>query len=68
MLFADGNLIFRYENGELALVEATTEGYKLKGSFRADQVLGKAWAHPVVCGGKLYLREQDVLMCYDLRK
>ncbi|WP_291168771.1 PQQ-like beta-propeller repeat protein [Gimesia sp.] len=68
VLFADGNLIFRYENGEIALVEATTEDYKLKGSFRPDQVLGKAWAHPVVCGGKLYLREQDVLMCYDLRK
>lgn len=66
--FADGNLIFRYESGHVALIEATTEGYNLKGSFKADQVLGKAWAHPVVCGGKLYLREQDVLMCYDLKK
>lgn len=66
--FADGNLIFRYESGDLALIEATPKDYILKGSFKADQVLGKAWAQPVICGGKLYLREQNVLMCYDLKK
>ena len=66
--FADGNLIFRYEIGHIALIEATPKEYLLKGSFKADQVLGKAWAQPVICGGKLYLREQGVLMCYDLKK
>ncbi|MBN70923.1 MAG: polyvinylalcohol dehydrogenase [Gimesia sp.] len=68
VVFADGNLIYRYQSGEVALIEANPKEYILKGSFKADQVLGKAWAHPVVCGGKLYLRDQDVLMCYDLRK
>lgn len=68
VVFVDGNLIYRYQSGEVALIEANPKEYKLKGSFKADQVLGKAWAHPVVCGGKLYLRDQDVLMCYDLRK
>ena len=27
-----------------------------------------AWAHPVIAGGRLYLRDQDVLLCYDVKK
>jgi hypothetical protein len=27
-----------------------------------------SWPHPVILGGKLYLREQDMLYCYDLKK
>jgi glucose dehydrogenase len=66
--YADGNLIFRYQSGEVALIEASPSGYKLKGSFK-PAVIGKdpCWAHPVVIGGRLYLRDQDKLMCYDLR-
>ncbi len=63
----DGHLIFRYQSGEVALIEATPEAYRLKGSFRPDYVQGPSWAHPVVSGGRLFLREQDKLMCYDLR-
>ncbi|ADB18053.1 hypothetical protein Psta_3389 [Pirellula staleyi DSM 6068] len=66
---ADGNLIFRYESGEVALIECTTEGYKLKGSFTPEYVSKKpCWAHPVVAGKRLYLREQDKLMCYDIKE
>jgi outer membrane protein assembly factor BamB len=65
---ADGHLYFRYQNGIMALIEATPKEYRLKGSFKLASVKGQSWPHPVVAGGKLYLRDQDVLMCYDIRK
>lgn len=63
---ADGHVIFRYQSGELALVEATPTEYKLKGSFKPEFQQRESWAQPVVCGGKLFLREQNTLMCYNL--
>jgi outer membrane protein assembly factor BamB len=68
VVFADGHLYFRYENGTMALVEATPKEYRLKGSFRLASVRAQSWPHPVISGGKLYLRDQDVLMCYDVHK
>ena len=66
--YADGNLVFRYQSGDVALIEATPSGYKLKGSFRPAYISkNPCWAHPVVVGGRLFLREQDKLMCYDVR-
>jgi outer membrane protein assembly factor BamB len=66
--YADGNLIFRYQSGEVALIEATPSGYHLKGSFKPDYVSrSPCWAQPVVIGGRLYLRDQDKLMCYDVK-
>ncbi|MEN6574875.1 MAG: PQQ-binding-like beta-propeller repeat protein [Phycisphaerales bacterium] len=70
VLYADGCLYFVYENGVVALVEATPEKYNLKGSFKLPDrpgAKGTAWAHPVVCDGKLYLRWADVLFCYDVK-
>ena len=51
----------------MALIEATTKGYNLKGSFRLASKLAESWPHPVVLDGKLYVRDQDVLLCYDVR-
>jgi outer membrane protein assembly factor BamB len=68
VVYADGNLIYRYENGVVALIQATPTGYRLKGAFRPVSVKAQGWPHPVVAGGKLYLRDQDVLMCYNLHK
>ncbi len=67
VLYADGNLYFRYENGTMLLVEATPEGYRERGSFAIPDV-ALSWSHPVIVDGKLYLREQDRLYCYDVRK
>ncbi len=67
VLLAGNDLIFRYEDGVVALIEATTARYNLKGQFKPAFQKGKSWAHPVVVDGRLYLREQDKLMCYDLR-
>ena len=64
----EDRLIFRYEKGAVvALVEPSPEGFKLKGQFKAAVDEGPSWSHPVIHDGKLYLRTQDVLMCYDLK-
>jgi outer membrane protein assembly factor BamB len=65
---ADGHLYFRYQNGKMALIEATPQGYKEKGTFAIPDVNRPSWAHPVVLNGKLYLREQDNLYVYNVRK
>lgn len=65
--YADGRLYFHYQNGVVALVEASAEGYKEVGSFKV-KTDDHAWAHPVVVGGRLYLREGDTLYCYDVRE
>ncbi len=65
---ADGNLYFRYQNAVMALIEATPDGYHEKGAFPLASHNGNSWSHPVIHGGRLYLRDQDVLLCYDLRK
>ena len=65
---ADGHLYFRYENAEMALIEATPAGYRLKGTFRIKSRNGKSWAHPVILDGKLYLRDQDELHCYNVER
>jgi outer membrane protein assembly factor BamB len=64
--YADGRLYFHYDNGVVALVEASPDGYKETGSFQVETD-GSAWAHPVVVGGRLYLREGNSLYCYDVR-
>jgi outer membrane protein assembly factor BamB len=64
--YADGNLYIRYESGHMALVEATPDGFKEKSWFKIPNDKNPSWAHPVVLGGKLYLRSQDQLMCYDV--
>jgi outer membrane protein assembly factor BamB len=64
--YADGNLDIRYQTGHLALVEATPAGFKEKGWFKIPNDKGPSWSHPVVVGGKLYLRTQDQLLCYDV--
>ena len=66
LLSIDGNLIFRYQDGKVALIEATPTEYKLKGSLTPDYQKGNSWSHPVVVNGKMYLREQDKLMCYQV--
>lgn len=66
--YADGNMYFRYENGLMALIKATPKGYEAGGTFEIPDVEQPSWSAPVVAGGRLYLREQDHLLCYDVRK
>jgi outer membrane protein assembly factor BamB len=68
LVYADGNLYCLSENGVVGLVEATPAGYKEKGRFRIQQGSLPTWAHPVVAGGRLYLRDQDTIYAYDVRE
>jgi outer membrane protein assembly factor BamB len=66
VMYADGNLYFRYQNGVVALIEATPTAYKEKGTFTIPDAKEPSWPHLVVSGGKLYVREQDSLYVYQL--
>lgn len=68
VVYADGNLYFRYESGKMALIGADPEKYEVKGTFDIPKGGEPSWSHPVVLGGKLYLREQDQLLCYDIAR
>jgi outer membrane protein assembly factor BamB len=67
LVFADGNLYCFSEKGVVGLVEATPTGYKEKGRFSLAQGNLPTWTHPVVVGGRLYLRDQDTIYAYDVR-
>ena len=68
LAFADGNLYALSENGVVGLIEASPTGYREKGRFRIPQDSLPTWAHPVVVGGRLYLRDQDTIYAYDVRE
>ena len=72
VLYADGNLYLHGENGDVALVEATPSGYQEKGRFtppgQPDRGQAKAWAYPVVANGKLFIRDANVIWCYDVKE
>lgn len=67
--YADGMLYLREEDGKgrVVLIEASPDGWREHGRFdqpfRSKQ---NSWSHPVVAGGKLYLRDMDVLLCYQV--
>jgi outer membrane protein assembly factor BamB len=67
LVYADGNLYAFSENGVVGLIEATPTGYREKGRFRITQDSLPTWTHPVVAGGRLYLRDQDTIYAYDVK-
>ena len=71
MCYADGMLYVHGENGDVALVEATPAGYVERGRFnpprQPERGQAKAWAYPILAGGKLYLRDLGSLWCYDVK-
>jgi outer membrane protein assembly factor BamB len=68
LVYADGNLYALSENGVVGLVEATPTAYREKGRFRINQDSLPTWSHPVIAGGRLYLRDQDTIYAYDVRE
>jgi outer membrane protein assembly factor BamB len=68
VVYADGNLYCRSERGPIALVEANPEKYVEKGQFaQPDRTREPAWAYPVIANGKLYIRDQGTLFCYEIK-
>jgi outer membrane protein assembly factor BamB len=66
LTYADGHLYLLSENNVAGLAEATPEAYREKGRFTIADQGWPSWAHPVVCGGQLYLRNQGTLTCYNI--
>ncbi len=67
LVYADGHLVFRRQDGIIILAKATPERFDVVGTFKPAFQERESWAHPVIAGGKLYLREQSKLMCYELK-
>jgi hypothetical protein len=68
LLYADGMLYCRSEKGPISLVEATPAGFHLKGRFnQPNRSKQNSWPHLVIANGVLYVRDQDVLLAYDVR-
>ena len=69
LTFADNRLYVFSERGDVALVEPSRAGYEERGRFefrRKDRSGENTWSHPVVANGLLYLRDQDILLAYDV--
>ena len=65
--YADGHLYLQGENNVIGLAQATPNGYVEKGRFTIPDEGLPSWAHPVVTGGRLYVRNQGTLFAYDVR-
>jgi len=68
LTFADGMLYTLSENNVMGFVRPTPRGHELVSSFRIPKGgKGNSWAHPVVCGGRLYIRHGEFLYAYSIR-
>ena len=72
--YADGMFYCLEErSGTVALIEASPEGWKEHGRLKLDPQTtirspqGRIWTHPVISNGKLYLRDQDLIYCYEVK-
>lgn len=67
LTYADGMLFLLGEDQVVGLADASPNGYSEKGRFTIADLGKNSWAHPVVAGGKLYIRNQNTLTCYDVK-
>lgn len=65
--YADGMLFLLGESQTMGLADATPDGYREKGRFRIPDLGRPSWAHPVVCGQRLFVRNQGMLQCFDVK-
>ncbi len=70
---ADGKLYVLGEEGTVAMIEASPKKYNLLGTFelpvraKVRKPSGKVWSHPSLSDGKLYLRDQELVFCYEIK-
>jgi outer membrane protein assembly factor BamB len=66
---AGGRLYYRTESGTVLLLEPNSKEYTERGRFdQPSRTTKPAWAHPVIANGKLYIRDHDLLLCYDVKR
>ena len=69
IIVADNKIILRTERGPVSLVKLSPSGYEEVSRFdQPERTRARAWAHPVVLDGKLYLRDQDNMFVYDISR
>jgi len=67
LIYADGMLYcYDEKTGDVAMVEATPETFKVAGQFTITKGKGPFWAHPAIADARLYLRHGEYLMVYDI--
>jgi outer membrane protein assembly factor BamB/precorrin-6B methylase 2 len=66
---ADGRLYVRAQKGVVTLADADPAGFRKRGEFTppSNRPADPYWTFPVVANGRLYLRDFDTLLCYDVR-
>jgi outer membrane protein assembly factor BamB len=72
--YADGSLyLLGQDSGQCVKIAASPDGWKEEGRFKlpkqdpARSKSGGVWPHPVIAQGKLFLRDQNYLFCYDIK-
>jgi hypothetical protein len=56
------------EDGNVGLVRADSAKYQEISRFKLPNLSGSpTWVYPVICNGKLYLRDQQNIFCYDIK-
>jgi outer membrane protein assembly factor BamB len=69
LVAADDHLYVHYANGTMTLVKASPKSFEEVSHFEVPGSGERpSWSHPVILDGKLYVREGDVIVCYDVRK
>lgn len=68
IIYADGMLYCLGERGKMGLIEANPAAFKMVSLFELPKGEGRCWTHPVISDGKLYLRWDDNLYVYDIKK
>lgn len=67
LTYAEG-MLYCYEesSGMVGLVKANPSGFDVVSTFTVTLGEKEHWAHPVVCGKRLYIRHGKVLMAFDI--
>ena len=68
IVVAEGKLYFRYQDSTMALIDTSKDKYVLISKFKLPTHNGESWPHPVIAGGKLFIRDQDELVCFKIAK
>ncbi|MDD4225729.1 MAG: PQQ-binding-like beta-propeller repeat protein [Mariniphaga sp.] len=66
-IYADGMLYCYSDRGELGMAEASPNGFNLVSKIRVELGSGQHWSHPVIHGGRLYLRHGNTLIAYKIK-
>ena len=78
IVWAEGLFYCLTEDGKMGIAKISPAGYELVSSFVfkkykrfktggiGEDEAKPCWTHPVVAGGKLFLRDQGNIFCYDI--